>query len=197
MLFRSVSQSRYSGGVGLDSSTSVFIDFETVPAQVVGTFANNTIKPEVFGDEVNREADYFPGVVVGIEKNNHGHTTIARARQLGVNLLKTPGKDTKVGLSTPTEYGWETNALTKSKMLFALAKAIEDGLLLLNDKALIDEAKSYTRNDLIDDERDPRLTTRHFDLLIAVAIAWQTKDYAQVKKKETYDHIEESKPLIS
>ena len=82
-------------------------------------------------------------------------------------------------------------------MLFALAKAIEDGLLLLNDKALIDEAKSYTRNDLIDDERDPRLTTRHFDLLIAVAIAWQTKDYAQVKKKETYDHIEESKPLYS
>ena len=62
---------------------------------MVGTFANNTIKPEVFGDEVNREADYFPGVVVGIEKNNHGHTTIARARQLGVNLLKTPGKDTK------------------------------------------------------------------------------------------------------
>ena len=56
---------------------------------------------------------------------------------------------------------------------------------------------SYTRNDLIDDERDPRLTTRHFDLLIAVAIAWQTKDYAQVKKKETYDHIEESKPLYN
>jgi hypothetical protein len=186
-----------AGGVGLDSSTSAFIDFETVPAQVVGTFANNTIKPEVFGDEVNREADYFPGVVVGIEKNNHGHTTIARARQLGVNLLKTPGKDTKVGSSTPTEYGWETNGLTKPKMIFALSKAIEDGLLILNDINLINELKSYTRNDLIDDEHDPRLTTRHFDLLIAVAIAWQTKDYAQVKKVEKDFNLEESKPLYN
>ena len=62
-------------------------------------------------------------------------------------------------LHHPPYRDWETNALTKSKMLFALAKAIEDGLLLLNDKALIDEAKSYTRSDLIDDERDPRLTT--------------------------------------
>lgn len=186
-----------AGGVGLDSSTSAFIDFETVPAQVVGTFANNTIKPEVFGDEVNREANFFPGVVVGIEKNNHGHTTIARARQLGVNLLKTPGKDTKVGSSAPTEYGWETNGLTKPKMIFALSKAIEDGLLILNDINLINELKSYTRNDLIDDEHDPRLTTRHFDLLIAVAIAWQTKDYAQVKKVEKDFSLEESKPLYN
>ena len=68
-----------------------FIDFETVPAQVVGTFANNTIKPEVFGDEVNREANFSPGVVAGIE-NNHGHTTIARARQLGVNLAQNTWK---------------------------------------------------------------------------------------------------------
>ena len=52
-------------------------------------------------------------------------------------------------------------------MIFALSKAIEDGLLILNDINLINELKSYTRNDLIDDEHDPRLTTRHFDLLIA------------------------------
>ena len=37
---------------------------------------------------------------------------------------------------------------------------------------------------------DPRLTTRHFDLLIACAIAWQMKDFAfapvQKKTKKTY-----------
>jgi hypothetical protein len=44
---------------------------------------------------------------------------------------------------------------------------------------------------------DPRLTTRHFDLLIACAIAWQMKDFAEVKKvqelpeepKNIYDDI--------
>jgi hypothetical protein len=34
-------------------------------------------------------------------------------------------------------------------------------------------------------------------LLIAVAIAWQTKDYAQVKKVEKDFNLEESKPLYN
>ena len=173
-----------AGGVGLDSSTSVFIDFDTVPAQVVGVFANNTIKPDVFGDEIARESAMFGNCIVGIEKNNHGHATIARARQLDVNLYQTQQKETKVGYSQPTEYGWLTNGLTKPRMLFALAKAIEDGLLLLNDEDLIYECKGYSRNDLLDDEDDPRLTTRHFDLLIAAAIAWQMKDFARYNETE-------------
>lgn len=183
-----------AGGLGLDSSTSVFINFDVLPAQVIATFANNTIKPDVFGDEIRRESDIFGGSISGIEKNNHGHATIARARQLGVNLYRTEGKDTKIGNSNPTEYGWHTNALTKPKMLFAFAKAVEDGLIELNDPALIAECKSYTRNDLIDDEKDPRLTTRHFDLLIAGAIAWQMKDSARVKKEEIYIPEPEPEP---
>ena len=169
-----------AGGVGLDSSTSVFIDFDTVPAQVVGTFANNNIRPDIFGDEIDRESNMFGNCVAAIEKNNHGHATIARARQLGVNLFQTQPKDTRIAGTEPepTEYGWHTNALTKPKMLFALAKAIEDGLIELNDPDLINEAKGYSRNDLLDDEPDARLSTRHHDLLMAVAIAWQMKDHS-------------------
>jgi len=33
----------------------------------------------------------------------------------------------------------------------------------------------------MDSEVDPRLTTRHFDLLIACAIAWQMKDWTELK----------------
>ena len=50
-----------AGGVGLDSSASVFIDFSTVPAQVVGTYNSNEILPEAFGDEIVREANIFGG----------------------------------------------------------------------------------------------------------------------------------------
>lgn len=184
-----------AGGVGLDSSTSVFIDFSTLPAQVVATFKNNEIRPDVFGDEIAREAALFGNNLVAIEKNNHGHATILRARQLEMNLFTTKGKDTTLGAAPPREYGWHTNALTKPKMLFSLSKAIEDGLILLNDKDLIQEAKSYTRHDLMDREEDPRLTTRHFDLLIACAIAWQMKDFAQVTTKRD-DALEGQQALM-
>jgi hypothetical protein len=83
----------------------------------------------------------------------------------------------------PKNYGWNTNALTKPRMLLSFSKAVEDGLIELNDPDLIAECKSYTRNDLVDDVKDARLTTRHFDLLIAACIAWQMKDHARVENK--------------
>jgi hypothetical protein len=176
-----------AGGIGLDSSTSVFIDFDVYPARVVATFASNGIRPETFGDEIRREGEYFGNPICGIENNNHGGTTIARAKNLGVNLYKTQRGETRVGYTPPVEYGWNTNSLTKPKMLFALVKAVNDGLLQLSDKDLIQECKSYTRNDLIDNEADPRLTTRHFDLLIACAIAWQMKDFSDIKRQDPVD----------
>ena len=192
---RTASGHDVAGGVGLDSSTSVYLDLDIIPAQVCATFNNNTIRPDVFGDEIKRESDIFGGALAGIEKNNHGHATIARAKQLDVNLYKTEGKATSVGQKIPTEYGWHTNGLTKPKMIFALSKAVEDGLIELNDKNLIAECRGYTRNDLMDREEDPRLVTRHFDLLIACAIAWQMKDFAQVKVREVI--LEEPEPTYS
>lgn len=172
-----------SGGVGLDSSTSIFIDFDTVPARVVATYKTNELKPDTFGYEIRRQSEIFGGSLTAIEKNNHGHATIAICKQEDVNQYYTRGKDTQIyDQNAPKEYGWHTNALTKPKMLFALAKAVADGHIDLTDPDLIAEASSYSRDDLMDREIDPRLTTRHFDLLIACAIAYQMKDYAETKQ---------------
>jgi len=173
-----------SGGVGLDSSTSVFIDFDKVPCQVVGIFNTNIIKPDNFGDEINRQAEIFGNCLVCPERNNHGHATIARLKQLEANIWIEVRDDIRTESNISKNYGWNTNAATKPKMLYALSKAISDGLLELNDKDLIQECKSYSRNDLMDKEEDPRLVTRHFDLLMACAIAWQMKDFAEVKEIE-------------
>lgn len=186
-----------AGGVGLDSSTSVFIDFDVIPAKVVATFKSNTIKPDTFGDEIYREGEYFSLPITGIEKNNHGHATIARSKQLGVNLYKTQRDETKVDSTRPVEYGWHTNALTKPKMINGLVKAVNDGLIDLSDPELIAECKTYTRNDLIDNEVDPRLTTRHFDLLIAAAIAWQMNPFAEVSKPKFDDFVDDYQPMYS
>lgn len=170
-----------AGGVGLDSSTSVFIDFSTIPAQVVGTYSSNTILPEAFGDEIYSQANRFGGCIIAPE-NNKFDQTILKARMLGAKLFTSIGRIIAIHAPTPKTFGWNTNALTKSTMLSSLREAIESGLLSLNDKDLIAEAKSYTRNDLIDKEVDARLTTRHFDLLMACCIAWQMKDHARPKK---------------
>jgi len=174
-----------AGGVGLDSSASVFIDFDTIPAQVAATYDNNEIKPEVFGDELARQGEKFGECLIAPE-NNKFDSTIGRLKQIYPleMIYNTEKPSTRVQAGKITEYGWNTNGLTKPKMLFALAKAVDDGLLALNCPKLIAECRSYTRNDLMDAEVDPRLTTRHFDLLIAAAIAWQLKDHARLKSKK-------------
>lgn len=173
-----------AGGVGLDSSTTVVIDFDTIPAQVVGTYNNNEILPDNFGDEIAKQGNRYGECLVAPEKNNHGHATIGRLKQIYdlAKIHRTQRDDDKIRTQLSVSYGWDTNSLTKSKMLASLSKAIEDGLLALNDADLIKEARSYTRNDLMDKEIDPRLATRHYDLLMACAIAWQMKDFAEVSK---------------
>jgi len=178
------------GGVGLDSSTSCFIDFDIAPAQVVGTYDNNEVRPEVFGDEIARQGERFGESIVAPE-NNKFDIVIGRLRQIYPEdkIYKTQRKSTKVKSGEYTDYGWNTNALTKPKMFYALAKAVEDGLLILNDPKLIAEAKSYTRDDVMDKDIDPRLTTRHFDLLTACAIAWQMKDFAEAPKEKQAEEV--------
>lgn len=175
-----------AGGVGLDSSTSVFIDFSTIPSRVVATFKSNTINPSVFGDEIKNEADRYGKPIVAVENNKYD-MVIGRLRQIYDNLYFTERADDKIPFQQrPKTFGWNTNTDTKPKMLFAFMKAVVDGLLELTDPDLIREAESYSRDDLMDREEDPRLTTRHFDLLTAAAIAYQMKDWATVSIKETY-----------
>jgi len=176
-----------AGGVGLDSSTSVFIDFDVVPAQVVGTFASNSIAPESFGDEMYAQANRFGGCLIAPENNKYDQA-ILKAKMLGANIHKTGGKQLKIGYQEPTTYGWNTNSLAKSKMLSSFRLAVEDGLIELNDENLILEASSYTRNDLLDNPPDIRLTTRHHDLLMAACIAWQMKDFTRPKPKKPDVH---------
>lgn len=170
-----------AGGVGLDSSASVFIDFDCMPAQVVGVYSSNTILPEAFGDEIYSQANRFGGCIIAPENNKYDQC-ILKARQLGANLYTSVGRIIKIYTTAPTTFGWNTNSLTKSTMLSSLREAIESGLIELNYKPLIDEAKAYTRNDIIDNPPDIRLTTRHFDLLTACAIAWQMKNHARPRK---------------
>jgi hypothetical protein len=172
--------------VGLDSSTSVFIDFSTLPNKVVATYANNTIKPDIFADEIVRQASMFGECLVAPESNNYGAATLGRLKQIYENIFVMEQFAGTAHLMERKDktYGWQTNGATKPTMLMDLRAAVEDGLLELSDPDAVAELRAYTRDDLMDRDENVRLTTRHFDLLIATAIAWQMRHHATKAVKE-------------
>lgn len=181
-----------AGGVGLDSSTSVLIDFSTIPNRVAGTFKSNTIKPDSFGYELIREAEMYGQPIIAPENNKFDMVIGLLKFRDYPNIYFTEVKETRAGLPPTTRtYGWNTNSMTKPKMLFELKKAVEDGHLQLSDPDLISELRSYSRDDLMDKDDDVRLTTRHFDLLIACAIAWQMRNHATVAKEAGSNHYQQ------
>jgi hypothetical protein len=180
-----------AGGVGLDSSTSVFIDFSCMPNRVAATYRNNLIKPDVFADEIVRQAEMYGECIVAPESNNFGAATITRLKQTYENIfVMEQFSGTQVLERKDRTYGWQTNTATKPHMLMDLRKAVEDGMLELSDPDLIAELRAYTRDDLMDRDEDVRLTTRHFDLLIACAIAWQMRNFATRSYRRGVVHSE-------
>lgn len=181
------------GGVGLDSSTSVFMDFDCVPIQVIATYKNNEIRPDAFAHVIAQQGKKFGENYVGVEKNYGSTLDILKTIYPANKIHKTQRGSEKISFVRPIEYGWDTNSATKPKMLADFSKAIEDGLIELNDKDLIVEARSYTLNDLMDNEIDPRLATRHWDLLMAACICWQMNSFVK-KQSNIYEGIYPSKP---
>lgn len=168
-----------AAGIGRDSSTAVVIDFTQLPARVVATYKSNSVKPEAFGEVLKDIGDRYGGCLIAPENNKYD-AALARLKQIYDNIFVMYEKVTRAGEPPRVrQWGWNTNAMTKGTMFSATRKAVADGHLELSDPALIAEARTYTGNDLLDRAPDVRLTTRHFDLLTAAAIAWQMKDAAE------------------
>lgn len=181
-----------AGGVGLDSSTSVIIDFSTMPNRVVATFKDNTIKPDVFGYELIRQGDLFGQPIIAIENNKFDMAIGVLKANNYPKIYFTEQKEVRAGIPPRTRtYGWNTNGMSKPKMLFDFKKTVEDGHLELSDPDLKAECRGYSRDDLMDRDEDVRLTTRHFDLLIAGAIALQMKNWAEVVSNQASSNYQQ------
>jgi hypothetical protein len=173
-------------GNGGDHSTAALIDFSTTPAQQVGSYANNMIPADQFAHELKRQADLFGSCLIAPEKNSESggsclttlkmiYDTNQIYRQVPLDRLS----DQPLGSG---ELGWETNSATKYTILNELRTAVEDGLLVINDRRILLEMKSFTHTDA-DDLGRSRVGhfTNHFDLLMACAIAWEMRKHAKTK----------------
>ncbi len=169
-------------GVGQDASTVVIIKWSSEKPKVVATFADNHISPDMFAFEIKKYATRYNNALVAVERNNHGLATIVKLKDIYGNIYKEEhiGK-TKRGLTG--KYGWHTNLATKPKMLYDLSEALEDDLIEIPSMDILNELRTYNKEDLtttkFNDEQ-----TRHWDLLIALAIGWQMRTHHWAKKSE-------------
>lgn len=180
-------------GNGGDHSTTALIDFTSVPNRQIGSYANNRIPADQFAYELKRQGNLFGTCLIAPEKNaESGGSCLATLkliypvdmiyRQVPMDRLA----DIPTGTHQTGELGWETNNATKYTILNDLKSAFESGQLIIEDERILKEMRSFTYTDA-DDLGSSRVghSTKHFDLLMATAIAWHMRKYAQPKPVES------------
>lgn len=153
-------------GVGQDSSTCEIWDFTPKLPRIVAEYKNNRIAPDLFAFEIKNGAEKYQMAFVAVERNNHGHTTISKLKEIypEINIYK----DEK------EKYGWETNLVSKPKMFFDLATATNNDLIDIPSMHLASEMRRFEKEKL-NTQRFDSEATQHYDLLTAACIGFQMK----------------------
>jgi hypothetical protein len=166
-------------GVGLDASTSAIWNF--TKGELIGTYVNNEVPPDLFAHELKRQGDMFGSCLIAPENNSIGAGTIVALKSIYQNIYRHIKKD--LGVDKITDIlGFNTNAKTKPNMFSEFKTAFERGLVKINDRRVLEEMKYYTYVDLETHKGSPRLASRHYDLLTAVVIGWQMRNYAHASE---------------
>lgn len=177
-----------SAGTGKDACAAALINFSSKPAQVVATYKNNTIAPNLFAYELKNIGSKFGECLIAPELNNTGYATVTQLALIYNNIYTRVDKLSILGEQPKKQLGWYTNSANKPEILYQLKTAVEGGELDIPDEELLLELRAYGRSNL--NEIDKSKMTRHFDLLIALAIAWEMRNYASAQE---YKVIEEQK----
>lgn len=166
-------------GIGKDSSTMALWDFTPAKPKVVAEYANNNVAPDLFAYEIKNLAEKYEQPLVAVERNNHGHTTLSKLREIYPERF--------IYQDEKERLGWQTNLVSKPAMMYDLSTAINEDLCELTSARIISEARRYDKEDLrvlrANDE-----TTNHWDLLVAAAIGFQMRNHAgaaRAKRKKS------------
>jgi hypothetical protein len=137
----------------------------------------------VFAKRLDELGRLYNDALVGVERNNHGHTVLAllSAQHAYPTLYAHRDYDARGG--SRSRVGWETNAKTKPLMLDGLAEALAEGFLCVNSAELIKECMTY-----VYDERGGTgaQTGCRDDRVIAAAIAWQLRNVPRPTIRMSY-----------
>lgn len=183
---------RYAGGAdtasgtGGDASADAIIDFTRTPNLLVGTFADNQIPPTTFAYEIKRHGEDFGECYYVVEKNGIGYATIGPLVELGYTNLYIGKVKNKTSGKLQDEYGFLASAGSKYEIMSQLKGAVEDGELEILDEEVLDEMYHMTKQHARLVTVVPGMT-RHFDRVIAVALAWEGRKWAALSNAANKD----------
>jgi len=170
-----------SEGKGLDANALVTIDYSTRPAVVVATFEDNEIAPNLFAHEVSRAGLLYGECIVAPEINNTGWATLAELQTIPYENIHVREIKHKRTQKISNEYGIRMTTGVKYDIISNFVSAVEDGELIIYDIGLLNECYYYKKQDLNAMKMENGMT-RHFDKLMAAAIAWEMRKYARLSK---------------
>lgn len=177
--------SDHSDGIGKDANTLAGFDHTT--GELVYTYANNQIAPDVAARQFAGVGAEFGYCVYAPEVNNKcGGIVINTLRNLPntyPRIFQRIKRD-RSQIVTERKLGWETNGKTKRDLVFKFRIDYNKGLIKIRDLDVLKEMKAYTNDDLSEDKIT--LITRHFDLLMSVMIAWYMRD-VEIEMPDDYD----------
>lgn len=183
-------------GVSRDSCTSAAIRFSAVSdkaALVVGTYASNTIPPDLFGDELASHGRMFGECLLAPELNNTGYATVTRLKAIyPQSKIYRQVREDQVGDQKTKDLGWEATSANVSTIYYNFRSAYNAGLIEIYCPILLAEMRAFTKRHLEgamkkgDVVELDVLRTRHFDLLRAVCIAWAMDVHAKPTEKKKY-----------
>ncbi len=125
---------------GGDASCAIVLERETAEqvAELHGRWPVHVFSAKL--DELGR---MYNNALIGVERNNHGHTVLVLLSTQHAYPNLYAHKDYDARGSTRARLGWETNAKTKPLMIDGLAQALAEGFLGINDPELGRECLTY------------------------------------------------------
>ena len=130
--------------------------------------------PDVFAAKVDRLARHYApdtstanNVIVGIERNNHGHAVILRLVQLHAGSAPY-----RIFRAKDKRLGWLTTTATRPVLVDQLEEALRTAGITLHDAGSIDQFGAFAYSD---DGRPEAQEGYHDDDVLAAGIAWQVR----------------------
>lgn len=127
-------------------------------------------RPEVFAQKSADLCRKYNTALLGVERNNHGHSVLNTLRNtIGYPRLYRQKEVLKVrgGRRTQNKVGWHTNSSTRPMLLDSLNEALEEKRILVNDRDFLNECKTFVDNG----GRYEAANGEHDDLIMAWGIA--------------------------
>ncbi len=129
--------------------------------------ANGLYPPDDWAIKLERIGRYYRSADVAPENNNHGYSVCSDLKKTDCKLYYTE-REAADGSKRIVKAGWTTDARSRPQMLDQLEEDIRRGSVELRDENLIDQCRTFVKNDKGKPEADGDFLD---DLVIACGIA--------------------------